>query len=840
MNKSELCIFLLLSSLISQVSAWTISDGHRKSIQRQNPSIRHTLHHSHLKRPFSTTTSLFESSDNGNDKSTKSAQEWKNAAAKIRLQAQEMELGLTREKLAKVETKLKKTSLSEAEREEFLWEQQSLQYRLDPENAPPPPPFQTASTASTAVDLEKEKKELPNSQDEKSQAKPGKSSVEDSNNATTITTGKSLFEFVKDSFERGESFQKGKEDYQKAQDDLRFSDYDSTGKSTLDIMKDGFQMGFDKALDSANITNSEGSTPMNENGSNVYASASDEKWTAAESLWDSNETEYMGALSLADQAVVNSVISDWEWVIDLMKFGIVLQKEEPEDEGLFMQDVVKDVDLSLQAALAGNISTEELEFVRIVQGGLKFLRSSLPYYVYDTVEDFKLAQTGQTVDPLYLERKNLMQESFNPILFSTTKNSLPDDMAMQFCEEILDNNTKVFARRAKPKKVGAAYLIEGRPLTEDGNELISQLQQALQSSPYYKDKVNVFYIRDPSPQIELDEIQQADFLQTNGGQDDIGKTLELLNQMEPPALLLTGNKLTSLAPFQRNLGFSLQALATLAGFAGSCYLPDNSNFLQTLLVGIQSPILLYLLATFAVQHIVQLLFALKGDFSVSTLPSLFPGIGGLPIASTSISIDSPPKNNNDLFDFAFVGPLLGFLTSYAMIVVGLESTMQLSNAADIAQLPQIDLEFLQQSFLTSATIESVVGTNMLISLGDGASSIVPLSPLAIAGHLGVMIHAIQLLPATVATNGGRMTTAVLGRFAAEFGIAAGVVNIFLLVQAYRGGSPTLYLIAFVYGFRTILQPNMPCLNDVDKASETRLALFAASTLLAFVTLSPAT
>jgi hypothetical protein len=246
------------------------------------------------------------------------------------------------------------------------------------------------------------------------------------------------------------------------------------------------------------------------------------------------------------------------------------------------------------------------------------------------------------------------------------------------------------------------------------------------------------------------------------------------------------------------------------------------------------------LATFSIQHLVQLLFALKGDFSISTLPNLLPGIGGLPIASTSISIDSPPKNNNDLFDFAFVGSLIGFLASYAMIVVGLESTMQLSNAADIAQLPKIDLEFLQESFLTSATIESVMGTNMLISLGDTTSSIVPLSPLTIAGHLGVMIHAIQLLPATVATNGGRMTSAVLGRFAGEFGIVPGLVNIFLLVQAYRGGSTTLYLVAFVYGFRAILQPSMPCLNDVDKASETRLALFTASTLLAILTLSPAT
>jgi hypothetical protein len=128
----------------------------------------------------------------------------------------------------------------------------------------------------------------------------------------------------------------------------------------------------------------------------------------------------------------------------------------------------------------------------------------------------------------------------------------------------------------------------------------------------------------------------------------------------------------------------------------------------------------------------------------------------------------------------------------------------------------------------------------LISLGDTTSSLVPLSPLTIAGHLGVMIYAIQLLPATVATNGGRMTSAVLGRFAAEFGILAGLVNVFLLVQAYRGGSTTLYLVAFVYGFRAILQPNMPCLNDVDKASETRLALFTASTLLVILTLSPAT
>jgi hypothetical protein len=336
----------------------------------------------------------------------------------------------------------------------------------------------------------------------------------------------------------------------------------------------------------------------------------------------------------------------------------------------------------------------------------------------------------------------------------------------------------------------------------------------------------------------LDEVQQADLIQNNSEESNFFSALAVINKLEPPALLITGSKVNPPVPLNRPLGLSVLGIASFALFAGHCYNPE-SNPIVALIVGLQSPIFLYLFGTFFIQHLIQLLFALKGGFSISMLPTIFPGVGGLPIFTTSVSIKSPPKNNNDLFDFAFAGPITAFLISYWMIVTGLEATMQISNAAAVSELPKLDMDFLHYSSLTSATIESIMGTNMLLSLGDSVSSRVPCDPLTIAGHVGIIIHAINLLPTTVSNNGGRMSQAALGRFTAEFGILFGLTTTFLAVQAYRGGLYALTFVAFLYLFRYVFQVEMPCMNDVDKTSKVRLAFFAGSTLLAYLALSPA-
>eukprot|EP00980_Cylindrotheca_fusiformis_P001011 scaffold276_cov132-Cylindrotheca_fusiformis.AAC.6 len=536
-----------------------------------------------------------------------------------------------------------------------------------------------------------------------------------------------------------------------------------------------------------------------------------------------NESEFVGSLSVREQERIRSLKNRFH--------EILVAIEEDRFLGNASTAFGESVRQSYEAALAGNITRKQLNLLQVSE----ILASLLPYHVWD----FQPIEKGSKA-PFVNERKSLMAKSFNPILFSPTKNNLDESVAMGFCEDIIDSNsTNVFARKAQPTKIGSAFLIEGTPLVEDGKELVSQLQEALQVSPY-ADKMHLFYIRDPSGIIDFDDVETADFLQNNlEDEEDVGEIVVLLNRIEPPALLITGKNVKSLAPWKRNAVFSLISFVSLVTFSGSCYVP-NGDLLQTFFAGIQSPIVAYVLATIALQHAIQLLFAMKGGFSISPFPVVYPGIGGLPISFTSVTTDSPVKDNNDFFDFAFVGPMVAFLLSYGMVVVGLENTVQLPTAAEIAQLPRIDLEFLQQSFLTSATIESVVGTDMLLSIGDGTSSIVPLSPLAIAGHIGMFIYALQMLPSNVANDGGRMANAVFGKFSLQDGLATSFASLFLLVQAFRGGTNTLYLAWVLLFPQLFLSVNLPCLNDVDLASRTRLGLFGVSVLLAVLALSPAT
>jgi hypothetical protein len=142
-------------------------------------------------------------------------------------------------------------------------------------------------------------------------------------------------------------------------------------------------------------------------------------------------------------------------------------------------------------AKCGKISQAELDNLKKMKQFISFLKTNIPYAFYDALEDGKVSQVMEVNDPLYLERKDLFSQSFRPVLFSRTQNGISPEIPITFCEQVLNSNTKVFSRTAKPKEVGSAYLIEGRSLVEDGNELVSQIQASLKSSSL-KDQVNFF------------------------------------------------------------------------------------------------------------------------------------------------------------------------------------------------------------------------------------------------------------------------------------------------------------------------------------------------------------
>lgn len=107
--------------------------------------------------------------------------------------------------------------------------------------------------------------------------------------------------------------------------------------------------------------------------------------------------------------------------------------------------------------------------------------------------------------------------------------------------------------------------------------------------------------------------------------------------------------------------------------------------------------------------------------------------------------NSPPKNFKVLFDFSIAGPLAGFTVSLGLLLFGLGETTTL----DLAQqqlLPALPASVLRSSALGGGLIESYLGAGVLQPSPSSEFSVLPLSPFAIAGFLGLITNALALLP----------------------------------------------------------------------------------------------
>ncbi|AKG19938.1 site-2 protease family protein [Calothrix sp. 336/3] len=177
-------------------------------------------------------------------------------------------------------------------------------------------------------------------------------------------------------------------------------------------------------------------------------------------------------------------------------------------------------------------------------------------------------------------------------------------------------------------------------------------------------------------------------------------------------------------------------------------------------------------------------------------------------------------NRKALFDISFAGPAVGGVVSLGMLITGL----LLSHSGSFFQLPK---EFFQGSIL--------VGTLARIVLGSALqSSVVDIHPLVIVGWVGLVITALNLMPAGQ-LDGGRIVQAIYGRKIAN---RAAIATLILLGLAGLGSSLPLYwLIVIVFLQRT---PERPSLNEITEPDDARAALGLLALFLMIVTLLPLT
>jgi Peptidase family M50 len=173
-----------------------------------------------------------------------------------------------------------------------------------------------------------------------------------------------------------------------------------------------------------------------------------------------------------------------------------------------------------------------------------------------------------------------------------------------------------------------------------------------------------------------------------------------------------------------------------------------------------------------------------------------------------------------LFDVAFAGPAAGGLYSLVLLIAGLV----VSSPNSLFKIPSL---FFQGSIL--------VGTLARVVLGDSLhQNSVGVSPLMVIGWLGLVITALNLMPAGQ-LDGGRMIQAVYGRKVAG---RTTVVTLLFLGLASLVNPLALYWAAIIL----ILQRDLerPSLNELTEPDDARAALALVALFLTIAVLIPLT
>ncbi|HEY9889899.1 MAG TPA: site-2 protease family protein [Candidatus Obscuribacterales bacterium] len=182
--------------------------------------------------------------------------------------------------------------------------------------------------------------------------------------------------------------------------------------------------------------------------------------------------------------------------------------------------------------------------------------------------------------------------------------------------------------------------------------------------------------------------------------------------------------------------------------------------------------------------------------------------------------ESVLPNRSVLFDVALAGPAAGGILSFGMLVVGLV----LSHPGSQFQLP---VEFFQGSVLVGTLARVVLGTALTAPLID-------IHPLALVGWLGLVITALNLIPAGQ-LDGGRIVQAIYGRKIAG---RATVIALGLLAIASLANPLALYWAVLILFLQR--QQERPALNELTEPDDARAALGLLALFLTLATLLPLT
>ena len=230
------------------------------------------------------------------------------------------------------------------------------------------------------------------------------------------------------------------------------------------------------------------------------------------------------------------------------------------------------------------------------------------------------------------------------------------------------------------------------------------------------------------------------------------------------------------------------------------------------------PIALGITAVLAIHEVGHWLIARRQQVKIS--PPFFLPAWQLGAFGSLMRFESILPNRSVLFDVSFAGPAAGGILSFAFLFVGLV----LSHPGSVFQLPA---QFFQGSILVGSLARTILGDALQADLVD-------VHPLVVVGWIGLIITAINVMPAGQ-LDGGRAVQAIYGR---KTLVRTTTVTVLLLVLVGLFTPLALYWAVLVVFLQR--QPERPCTDDLTEPDDTRALLVLLGLFLMLLVLLPLT
>jgi len=446
----------------------------------------------------------------------------------------------------------------------------------------------------------------------------------------------------------------------------------------------------------------------------------------------------------------------------------------------------------------------------------------------------------------FIDRSRFLEEFYPSVALLEDIRPPPEDVDLFVTDCLTSQGNKPFMVTSKPERVMGGYYIRGtNQLGFDENNsttatdrMIQEVYQRLQNHPTLKDKIEFYYILDPSPpsdeDMELEVNLNPLFLVT-------GKDAKIMYGLSSPltkaAVTISGLLATFLFSIgscvlnpKINAGIEKALDGVSADPASTTTFTDVQRFFELCL-----PLYFSFMGILFAHELGHRIVASYYKFDIGVpniLPSLTTGFGG-----SITPLKSPPPNNKALFDFAIAGPLAGLAVSIGLLFVGLELTRQMGIDANDANLPVLPVDLARASSLGGGMIQYFLGKYAL-QPDQGPEAYVALHPFAISGWIGCTINALALLPLGH-TDGGRISLSMFGRRGAF--VIKLFTTLILVLSGLLGLDDINILLAYAI-FVLVWQRELesPIRNEVDEIDFSRGLLGITSAILVGLTLIPMT